>query len=737
MNNLSQQMLPKRIAGLNKLAYNLWWSWHPEARNLFKVLDRPLWKASYHNPVQLLQSLAPHRLVAAAQDLAFLRKYDSVMTDFDNDMAARQTWLHTRYPHLKQQTVAYLSMEFAIHNSLPLYAGGLGVLAGDYCKEASDLGLSMVGVGFMYPQGYFHQLIREDGWQEEIYRHLDFGQAPITQVLTNQKQPMKLEVQVGSRLVHIGVWQVNVGRVRLYLLDTDLPDNSPDDRQLSARLYAGDQEMRLQQEIVLGIGGVRALRALGIEPSVWHANEGHVAFMMLERCRELLVKGLDFTEALGQVQATTVFTTHTPVPAGNDAFTHSLVEKYFADYWGSLGLDREAFLKLGAHESGNGAFSMTVLALKLARQRNAVSQLHGAVCRRMWHSLWPAIEEKDVPISSVTNGIHVPTWIAPQMAKLYEKYLGPDWLNRHDDPALWAMHRWLKQKLIGSVRDWARRRWRENCAAPIQALATGALLDTETLTIVFSRRFTDYKRAALILRDIPRLRRLLQDELCPIQIIFSGKAHPNDHHGKCLIQEIYSMAKNPDFNGRIAFVEDYDMHISRYFVQGADIWLNTPRPFQEASGTSGMKATLNGVLHLSVLDGWWYEAYDGTNGWAICDGSQNPNTTDHDARDADELYHLLEEKATPLYYERDMDGVPHGWVKMMKQTIRSIAPLFSARRMVKEYTEQLYLPAAQASLVLRNGGTVATSALNGGGSWRAGRHPGIRDELVAGIGQAV
>ena len=582
-----------------------------------------------HNPVKLLQQIAPYRLVAAADDLAFLKRYDSVMDNFKTDMSEVQTWFHTKYPHLGKHTIAYFSMEFAIHNSLPLYAGGLGVLAGDYCKEASDLGLPMVGVGFMYPQGYFHQRISDEGWQEEIYRQLNFSEAPITPVLDAQKQPVKIEVELDSRSVCMAVWQVNVGRVKLYLLDTDLEENSPADRQLTARLYGGDREMRLQQEIVLGIGGVRMLRALGIEPSVWHANEGHAAFMMLERCRELVEKGMDFTEAAEMVRATTVFTTHTPVPAGNDTFPHGLMEKCLHHYWGSLGLDRDAFMKLGTQDSDNATFNMTVLGLRMADQRNGVSQLHGAVCRRMWHCLWPDLEEKDVPICSVTNGVHVPTWVAPQMARLYEKYLGSDWVARHDDPALWehvedipdeeiwAARLWLKNKLISAVQARARKRWSENRGSPVPVLAMGALLDAEVLTIGFSRRFTDYKRAALILSDINRLKRMLQDELRPVQIVFSGKAHPHDEHGKHLLQGVYNVAKNPEFGGRIAFVEEYDMHMAHYLVPGVDVWLNTPRPLQEASGTSGMKAGVNGVPQLSVLDGWWYEGYNGANGWAI------------------------------------------------------------------------------------------------------------------------
>jgi len=713
MNNESVSKLPRRIDGLSELAYNLWWSWHIEARQLFKALDNPLWKATGHNPVKLLQQIAPYRLVAAAQDPLFLKKYDSVMSDFKDAMSEGNTWFNTKYPHLAQHTIAYFSLEFAIHNSLPLYAGGLGVLAGDYCKESSDLGLPMVAVGFMYPQGYFHQHISADGWQEEFYEQLNFGEAPISPVLTDEGQPMNVEVPLDTRSVRITVWQVNVGRVKLYLLDTNVEGNSPPDRELSARLYAGDQEIRLQQQIIIGIGGVRVLRALGIQPVIWHVNEGYAAFMILERVRELVAKGLNFTEAANLVRATTVFTIHTLVSAGSDVFSLDLVEKYFHRYWSHLGLDRKRFLELGIQGTDNSVFNTTVLGLRMADYRNGVSQLHGGTCRRTWHSLWSDKEEKDVSISSVTNGVHVPTWIAPQAARLYETHLDHDWLKRHDDPTLWekvldipdeeiwATRLWLKNKLISAVKERARRRWVQDHVEPAQALAMGGLLDPEALTIAFCRRFTSYKRATLIFHDFDRLKRILQNELQPLQIIFAGKAHPNDERGKQLIQGIYNAAKNPEFGGRIAFVEDYDMHMARYLVHGADVWLNTPQPLHEASGTSGQKAALNGVLHLSVLDGWWCEGYNGKNGWAIHSDSETSDSADQDKVDAEELYRLLEDKVVPLYYDRNINGVPHGWIQVIKEAIRSNAPLFSARRMAKEYTEHMYLPAAQDSQTIQ------------------------------------
>lgn len=468
MNDFTSQKLPRRISGIHELAFDMQWSWRHEARKLFKALDRPLWKTCGHNPVKLLNRIAPHRLVSAADDTEFLQGYDDIYSDFKNRYSAARSGCQIKYPFLNGQTVAYFSMEFAIHSSLPLYAGGLGVLAGDYCKEASDLGISMVAIGFMYPQGYFEQNISEEGWQQEIYRQLDFSDSPISPVLDAQQKPLKVKVELDSRPVYLAVWQVNVGSVKLYLLDTRLEENSPSDRELSARLYGGNSETRIQQEIILGIGGVRVLRALQINPSIWHANEGHTSFMMLERCRELVKNGLDFTEAWPKVQAATVFTTHTPVPAGNDAFSFSLMEKYFAGYWGSLGLNQNEFLWLGTNPPESNAFNMTVLGFKMASQRNGVSKLHGAVCRRMWNGLWPETEEKNVPIGSVTNGVHVPSWIAPQMAQLFEKYIGSDWLDHHDEPArwekivsipdeeLWRVHCWLKSKLVNEIQERAQ-----------------------------------------------------------------------------------------------------------------------------------------------------------------------------------------------------------------------------------------------------------------------------------------
>jgi starch phosphorylase len=662
-----------------------------------------------HNPVKQLHEISANKLEAAAADPAFLNLYDSVMTAFDAEMSAKDSWFVNNYTAGLDGPVAYFSMEFAIHNSLPIYAGGLGILAGDVCKEACDLGLPLTGVGFMYPQGYFHQHISDEGWQEEVYSQLDFDEAPISPINPVSHStwcgPL-IQVELVDKAINIGVWRVCVGRVDLYLLCCDIEGNMPQQRQLCARLYTADQEQRIQQEIVLGVGGVRALRALGINPSVWHANEGHSGFMILERVREQVEEGATFTEALQRVRATTVFTTHTPVPAGHDIFPISLAEKYCHRYWESLKIDRETFLRLGRQDgTGDQTFNMTVLALKMADHRNAVSQLHGKTARRMWHGLWPEVKEDEAPITHITNGIHIPTWVAPEMSRLYEKHLGQDVSRRCDDmnlrervlnipdEELWEVRQILKRKLAGAILERARQCDTERECKARQILSMGTLLDPGVLTIAFVRRFTEYKRPALILQDIERLKGIVTDRWHPVQIVFAGKSHPADFASKQLLHHVYTLATDREFQGRIAFVEDYDMHIARYLTQGVDVWLNTPRRLQEACGTSGMKAAVNGVLHLSVRDGWWYEGYNGNNGWAIGDDIESYNPREEDGSDAESLYRLLEQEIVPLYYQRNTKGVPHGWMRMVKEAISSIVPHFCTTRMLKEYVERMYIPA--------------------------------------------
>jgi starch phosphorylase len=710
MDSLNKPKIPERIERLDDLAHNLWWSWHPQARDLFRRLDRSLWRSTVHNPVQMLNTIPYYSLVARSENPDYVKEYDAGISAFHTSLYSPNTWFETNYPNLRDNAIAYFSLEFALHSSLPLYAGGLGVLAGDYCKEASDLGIPLVGVGFMYPQGYFHQHISVDGWQNEIYDQLDYDNVAVRRVVQPDGKLLMVTVPFDSVSIHVSAWMVNLGRVKLYLLDTNLDENPQAYRGLSARLYGGDREMRLLQELVIGLGGVKMLRALGTNPVIWHANEGHTSFMMLERLRELVQKGDNVKNAIESVKASTVFTTHTPVPAGNDAFSIDLVEKYFHNFWGTLGLSRDAFMKLGTTDSDKASFNMTVLGLRMAGYSNGVSQLHGQVCRKMWHQLWPERAEEDVPIDAITNGVHMPTWMAPQFDLVFRSYLGPDWLERQDDASMWEgldkipdrviwdTHGWLKIKLAGAILERARERWSQGSLAPVQPLAMGALLNAEALTIGFCRRFTGYKRPNLIFRDMKRLKAMLSSDLQPVQLVFAGKAHPNDEDGKRLIQQVYGLAKDPAFGGRIAFVEDYNMHVARDLVRGVDVWLNNPRVLMEASGTSGQKASLNGVLNLSVLDGWWHEGYNGHNGWGI-EEKANVSPAEQDDSTAAAIYDRLENDIIPLYYDRGEDGIPHGWVKMMKETMRSNTPYFNTRRMMKEYTQRFYLKALDAMKV--------------------------------------
>ncbi len=700
--------MPERIDRLGELAHNLWWTWQPDAREIFREVDYVRWRVD-HNPVRQLREVSPDRLQQLAADQAFVALYDSVMARFDAAVRSSRTWFGDRHPGMLDGPVAYFSMEFAFHNSLPIYAGGLGILAGDTCKEASDLGIPMVGVGFMYPQGYFRQHITAEGTQEERYRQLDFDEAPIEPVRVAGGQKMLVGVPLGKRTVYVGVWRVRVGGVDVYLLDTNEPENTPRHRHLSARLYVADQESRLQQEIVLGMGGVRVLRALGIRPAVWHANEGHTAFMTLERVREEVQAGLTFAEAVRKVRSSTIFTTHTPVPAGQDIFPLDLVERYLADYCTSLQVDRKECLGLGLLGGQDmGLFTMGALAMRLSEQRYGVSRVHGEVARRMWQVLWPDREVDDVPVSHITNGIHTPSWVASEMREVYARYLGEDWLERHDDPALWEKvddipddelwnaRRVLKHKLIGGVGELAQRAWAGKDVEPHQLVGIGALLHPDVLTIGFVRRFAEYKRPTLVFRDIERLKKLVRDPFRPIQIVFAGKSHPADFASKELVSRVFSQALDRDFMGRIAFIEDYDMHMARYLTQGVDVWLNTPRRLNEACGTSGMKAVLNGVIHMSVRDGWWDEAYNGANGWAIGEVMKPPTNEEEDWMDAEAVYRELGRDVISLFYMRDRKGVPHGWMRMVKESIKTLAPRFSARRMMKEYIECSLGPVCRA-----------------------------------------
>jgi len=704
---------PERIARLEDLAVDLWWSWDAETREVFRHLDYTTWRSTAHNPARMLRLVSHDRLEQAAADPAFLERYDRAVRALDDARGARNTWWSRSFPQLTGP-IAYFSAEFALHQSLPIYAGGLGVLAGDHCKEASDLGVPLIGIGFMYPQGYFHQHISADGWQEESYERLNWADAPIEPALTLDGKPCITAVPLGERSVLVAVWRVRLGRVTLYLLDTDLEENAPWDRELSARLYGGDRETRIQQEIILGIGGVRLLKSLGITPGAFHLNEGHAGFVVLQRIRDLVEAGVSFDSALEQIKQTTIFTTHTPVPAGHDAFPFHLVEKHLAGCWGTLGPERDRVLALGAYDNGSGMqFNMTALAIRSAGSTNAVSLLHGEVTRAMFGPMWPDVAEDARPVTSVTNGVHVPTWISSELSSLFAAYLGQNWLERHDDPSLWdnvlaipdeelwRVRSSLRRYLFNFVRERARQRWIEEHVGIPRVVAAGTLLEPDVLTLGFARRFTGYKRPELVFHDPERLARILNATGRPVQIIFAGKSHPADDIGKHHLQRVYKRALDPLFGGRIAFVDDYDLHVAHFLVQGCDVWLNNPRKPLEASGTSGMKAAINGVPHLSIGDGWWAEGFTGSNGWVIDGGAPPDNPDAVDVADAAALYRLLEEEVVPAFYDRDRSNVPHRWLAVVKQAIRSVAPRFSARRMVKQYVEKMYAPALEKKMVAK------------------------------------
>ena len=692
--------LPERLSGLEVLAENLWWGWNPGARMLFKTLDRQAWKESGHNPDRMLRELPRDLLVKAGTDAEYIGRYDDVLDAFRKYMKPKACHLLAPFAPDHKYAVAYFSAEYGLHRSLPFYAGGLGFLAGDYIKECSDLCVPLVAVGFMYPEGYFRQQIRDDGWQENIVESINREAAPISRVIDKEGRQRIVKVPLTDPPIHVAVWQVAVGRVSLYLMDTDVDINDPWNRGITARLYIGDFEQRLRQEIVLGLGGAAVLKELGIDHYLLHLNEGHAAFALLERIRATVSTGKDFAAACEKNIQATIFTTHTPVPAGHDVFPFQLIEKYFHSYWPDLGLDRDAFLNLGTHpEKPDAGFNMTAFALRLSGCRNAVSKRHAEVSREMWRSLWPDLQEDQIPIDYVTNGVHLPTWIEPKIKLLLDKYLVDGWLDKHDDPAiwerldnvpdaeLWQAHHWLKVKLIDAIRERTRLRWAEGGCSTSVMLAGGAFLDPSLLTLGFARRFATYKRALLIFQDLDRLKKLFKDRWRPIQIIFAGKAHPADDPGKRLLQELINLARDPQLGGRVAFVEDYGEQLAQYLVHGVDVWLNNPLPPFEACGTSGMKAALNGVPHLSVLDGWWGEGFNGKNGWAV---EHDANAEDADGSDAEKIYRLLEEQIIPIYYQMSEDGIPIEWVRLMKETIKSAAAGFSARRMVKQYIKKFY-----------------------------------------------
>ncbi len=713
--------LPDNLKPLLEIAQNMWWTWHPEAVDLFVRVDRQLWTESGHNPVKLLGSVSQDRLDELANDESFIAAMQRVHERLSLHLR-QTTWYQRNHPETDNCCIAYYCAEFGLHESLPIYSGGLGILAGDHVKSASALGLPFVGVGLLYRHGYFQQYLNADGWQQEFYPDLDFANLSVQPIEASGGEQLTVQVRLPGRDVTVAVWRVNVGRVRLFLLDTNLPDNEPGDRAITSQLYGGDMDMRIRQEIVLGIGGTRALEAMGISPTVYHMNEGHAAFLALERIRRLIEDhGVSFDEARTAGAAGNVFTTHTPVPAGIDRFPADMVERYFADYVGSIKLDNEGLLALGRENvfNKNESFSMAVLALRCSDSANGVSKLHGKVSRDMWKSIWPGVASEEVPIGWVTNGIHARTWLSADLTRLFDRYLSADWQTTPEahsvwesvkdipDEELWRVRQDRRQRLVTWVRWKMRESLKRRGAGSAEIAKAGEVLDHEALTIGFARRFATYKRANMLLRDPARLARILNNTDRPVQFVLAGKAHPADTQGKELIREILHFAREHNAVRRIVFVENYDMNVARYLVQGVDVWLNNPRRPMEASGTSGMKAAMNGVLNLSILDGWWDEAYrEAENkdlGWAIGSGELYANYEYQDQVESQALYDLLEKQVVPMFYNRP-DGLPHEWVAWVKNCLRTLGPAFNTTRMVQEYAEKFYIPAHNRSVKLTGDG---------------------------------
>jgi starch phosphorylase len=690
--------LPQGMERLREVAYDLWWSWSPQATRLFNWIDPDHWRR-YHNPVELLINVEPHHWNRLLSDGDFLKAYEDVIEALDG-YRTRPKWLQQQGNGLKGP-VAYFSMEFGLHASLGVYSGGLGVLSGDHCKAASDLGVPLIGVTLLYRSGYFRQSVDADGYQQHIYPDYDFARLPILPVEAPGGGVLTVPIDLPGRVVQAAVWKAQVGLVPVLILDTDIPLNDPADRPITGILYVRGREMRLCQEIVLGVGGVRALRALGIQPAVWHLNEGHVAFLGLERARERVLQGEGLGDALKAVARNAVFTTHTPVPAGNEAFDLGLVKRYLEPWTVEVGCDPEAALGLGA-DGGN--FNLTVLAIRLSSGVNGVSRLHGQVSSAMWRRLWP--DEPESPVSAVTNGVHTETWVGQEMRALYARHLDPAWEEHILDPELWkrvadvpdaelwAAHRSQKERLIRFVRERVRLQSARHGRSPDELRSVERLLDPSALTIGFARRFATYKRAVLALSDIERLKSLLSDEERPVQMIFAGKAHPADRAGQDLIRRLFLLTQD-ELRGKVVFLEDYDMEVGRMMVQGCDVWLNTPRRPQEASGTSGQKCPINGGVNVSVLDGWWVEGFRGDNGWAFGEGTQELEPELQDQEDAAALYRILADEVVPAFFEKDEDGFRRRWIRIMKASIESIVSHFSAHRMVRDYVERVYVPAAQ------------------------------------------
>ena len=699
--------LPKRINRLTEISNNLWWSWNTEFLRLLKRIDEDLWETCDKNPVKFLKQVSQEKLEEAEDDTSFLREYDKIVDNFDSYMESKDTWFSQKYPDNQNDLIAYFSAEYGLDQTIAIYSGGLGILSGDHLKSASDLGIPLVAVGLMYKNGYFHQKIDKNGVQHPEYKDLNMSDLPIKTVKDNEGNDFITYIKFPKRKIYLKVWEIDVGRVKLYLLDSDIDKNNVEDRDTTARLYGGDQEMRIRQEIILGMGGVNALKKLGYNPTVYHMNEGHSAFLNLELIKDTIRdREVSFEIARDIVSSKTVFTTHTPVPAGNDIFPIALVEKYFKDFWPRLGLTREEFLKLGMKpvENLEHGFNMGILALKIAGKKNGVSKLHGEVSRELFADVWPHIAPSESPITYVTNGIHTCTWLAPKLKDLYNKYLIPYWqdniydddvwkkINNIPDEKLWEVHMERKRKLIALIKENLSTRLRREGVSYDAVSEAIANLHPETLMIGFARRFATYKRATLIFKDLERITQILNNSNKPVIIIFAGKEHPADKEGLDLIKYIHEVSMMPQFKGKIFILENYSIEISRYLVSGVDVWLNNPRRPMEASGTSGQKASVNGVVNFSVLDGWWAEGYNQKNGWTIGTNAEYPSYEEQDLADSKSMYDTLENKIIPAYYNKDKNGISKVWMQYMKNSIMSTGGKYSTSRMLVDYTNKLYMP---------------------------------------------
>ena len=699
--------LPKRIEKLSEVANNLWWSWNTEFLRLFQKIDKDLWEDSNKNPVKFLKRVSQEKLEEASKNIFFLKEYDRVIDNFDAYINSKNTWFSKNYAKNKDDLIAYFSAEYGLDQTIPIYSGGLGILSGDHLKSASDLGIQLVAVGLLYKNGYFNQKINGFGEQETEYKNIDLFDLPINPVKDEKGEDLIIHVKFPKRRLYLKVWQINVGRVKLYLLDSDIEKNNEEDRDVTLRLYGGDQEMRIRQEIVLGMAGVNLLKTLGLNPTVYHMNEGHSSFLTLEIIKDIIQeKQVSFEVAKDIASSKTVFTTHTPVPAGNDIFPIALVEKYFKEFWPKLGLSREEFLKLGMkpREELEPGFNMGILALKIAGKKNGVSKLHGAVSRELFGDVWPDIAANESPIGYVTNGIHTCSWLSPRLKELYNKYLIPYWQDSmYDDKVwekvrnipndkIWEAHQERKEKLLGLVKKSTQERLRRSNYGYDEINDIVSKLNPNALTIGFARRFATYKRATLIFKDIERITQILNNQDKPVQLIFAGKAHPRDKEGQDLIKYIHDISLMPQFKGKIFLLENYNIAMSRYLISGVDVWLNNPRRPMEASGTSGQKASVNGVINFSVLDGWWAEGYNQYNGWTIGTNAEYTSYEAQDRADSESMYHTLENKIIPLYYEKDKNGISQKWVDMMKESIVTTGGKYSTARMLVDYTEQLYIP---------------------------------------------